>query len=146
MAILRAIKNEEYDNLEIANEFGITSQEINYDKQTLYKKDFIDRGFGYQRWVLTDLGEYALKYGFDSIVPTEDIKLAILNHLHLTIKPLCRLEFRLSNSINNRSKYDYHKRWLVKNGFICGETKRGKLTDKGIKALKDKSISKYMEA
>jgi len=65
LAVLKAVSEGIYSNQYVANKFDITWQEISYDKQTLYKNDFIDRGFNKQIWVLTPKGEFALKNGFD---------------------------------------------------------------------------------
>jgi len=142
MAILRAISKGDYMNKNIAKELGLTSQKISYDKQTLYKDDFIDRGFDNQVWVLTEIGENALKYGIELLVPTEDRKLEVLYHLYNTTEPLYKIN---SNSDYQYNPYSYHKKWLKHNGFVTKGQGRGKLTEKGIKALKDKSIAKYME-
>jgi hypothetical protein len=65
IAVLKAISKCSYNNKWIAEEQNVKPIEINYDKQTLYKHDFIDRGFKEQIWVLTDKGEFALANGFD---------------------------------------------------------------------------------
>ncbi len=141
LAVLKAIQNEEYDNWPIAKELGVLPLEISHDKQTLYHKDFIDRGFGHQRWILTDLGEHALKHGFGNITPTEELKLILLNHIHNTTNSLEALAKR--NHLTSAA-FNYHKKWLVKNGLIDDSTFRGTLTTLGIKALEGKSISACM--
>lgn len=65
IAVLKAISEGIYSNVYVSLKFGIRPIEISYDKQTLYKHDYIDRGFNEQVWVLTDKGEFALENGFD---------------------------------------------------------------------------------
>jgi len=65
LAVLKAIEKGDYLNKWVAEEQGVTSLEINYDKQTLYKHDYIDRGFKHVIWVLTPKGEFALENGFN---------------------------------------------------------------------------------
>lgn len=65
IAVLKAIEQGIYSNEYVASKLDIRPIEVNYDKQTLYKHDFIDRGFKRQIWVLTDKGEFALENGFD---------------------------------------------------------------------------------
>lgn len=142
MAVLKAIQNNIYTNYPIAVEYGVSAHEIAQDKQYLYSKDFIDRGFNGQTWILTDLGEQAIEYGFRHNVPTEETKLDILRVIHETdiaLSKYARLNHKSAGWTN------CHKRWLVENGFVSNETRRGKLTEKGLLALKDKSILKHME-
>lgn len=138
--VLKAIQQGIYSNEYVANKLNIRPIEINYDKQTLYKNDFIDRGFGNQIWVLTDKGESALKGYFKTYIPSKEIKLEVLKHLQNTNKPLIHLgnNYESTKGKNlHTNKYNYHKKWLVKNGYIDGKTKRGVVTKKGIDAIKN---------
>lgn len=137
--VLKAIDNGIYSNVYVASKLGLTAMEINYDKQTLYKNDYIDRGFDDQVWVLTDKGEETLKNYFKPKVPSPELKMEILKHLYFTDKPLCHLGNTYEDYKGRKmyiNKYHYHKRWLVKNGYVNRDSKRGTVTKKGLDAIK----------
>ncbi len=143
MVILKAINNEEYDNIPIAKELGISHDKVRAFKQDLYRKEYIDRGFYEQRWILTDLGEDTLTKGFPFEVPSEDRKLRLLKILNKTERAVCKTSLDEGCSV---TKYYYHKKWLIKNGFISSRTSRGIVTNLGLKAIKLNSISELMGA
>ena len=144
MAVLKAISEGIYSNQYVANQFDLTAQEISFDKQTLYKKDYIDRGFGNQVWVLTDLGEHALKHGF-KMVHSESMKLRSLRIVHYDKRSYDLLARDLEVS---KTALDYNVRWLKKHGFLIKKghnNARPVISDKGLLALKDWSLVKHME-